>query len=275
VSLAAQAPPGSGEKTDPYNLCTTAIKNNSQDAYKSCKQYLDQSRYDDAKRLDYVKQWIAKYDLLLDYVKFLSALAPDPNAAWFVFEPDMSIQLPQTSETEGSFKIQISRSFADANEEVMLRRAESLYPNANGMAWDVLRSWGRWMNNPPMEMAPIWGVTGNDNIQLTNVLTARAVRYYYDLTMTARKNPHLPTGFTALRTNLKYGAVIKFMDQYSHKKDSFTNVYVADLTLEWDFTCGGLCGMGFRRNKVVVLDGRGSVLAIYVDAPMNRMNWVS
>ena len=35
--------------------------------------------------------------------------------------------------------------------------------------------------------------------------------------------------------------------------------------LEWAFVCGGLCGMGFTRNKVVVLDSEEDVIAMYRD----------
>jgi hypothetical protein len=33
--------------------------------------------------------------------------------------------------------------------------------------------------------------------------------------------------------------------------------------------------MGFTRNKLVVLDAKGNVLAMYLDAPVNSQFWVS
>jgi hypothetical protein len=179
------------------------------------------------------------------------------KATWFVYEADLKIELPQTSEDKGPFKIQISRSFGDSKEEAMLRKAEAVYPGS------------------PNGAAPIWGALDNDNILSTRIVTASAVRYYYDLTLAARKNPHLPSGFTAVATSLKYDGVIKHFDQYSHKKDSFGNVYVADLTLDWSFTCGGLCGIAFTRNKLVVLDSNGNVIAMYLDSPKNSQIMVS
>jgi len=41
------------------------------------------------------------------------------------------------------------------------------------------------------------------------------------------------------------------------------------MTLVWDFQCGGLCGGGFKRNKVVVLNRHGDVSALFMDAPEN------
>lgn len=33
--------------------------------------------------------------------------------------------------------------------------------------------------------------------------------------------------------------------------------------------------MGFTRNKLVVLDSQGNVVALYLDAPINSESWVS
>ena len=271
VPLRAQESPA----PDSYQRCFKDIKQAPQDAYAPCQQYLEESPSDDQKRIEHVKQWIAKYEKVRPYVQFLQGLAADQKAPWFVYEPDLSIKLPQTSQKEGPYKIEISRWFSDSREEELLTKAEAVYSSPGEMVEDVFEFLDYWANEPPQEMAPIWGMRGNDEIQSTHTVTARAVRYYYDLTQTMRRNPHLPSGFDAANTNLKYTAEIKHFDHYSHKKDTFENVYVADLTLEWGFVCGGLCGMGFTRNKLVVLDSNGEVIALYLDAPVNSESWVS
>ena len=258
-----------------YALCVAKIRNAPLEAYSPCKQYLERTADDDTPQVKYVKTWIARYEKVLPYLQFLQGLTTDKTALWFVYEPDMAIQLPQTSDPDGPHRIQISRSFSGSNEEDMLRKAEAVYSSPSKMVADILRSLYAWADKPPQEMAPIWGVPGNDNIQSADVVTTRAVRYYYDLSLAAKANPHLPTGFYAVATGLKYDAVIKHFDRYSHDGNTFENVYVGDLTLEWSFTCGGLCGMGFTRNKLVVLDANGNVIAVYLDAPMNSQSWVS
>jgi len=192
-----------------------------------------------------------------------------------VYPPDLNINLPQTSETEGNFKILIARSFTNANEEELLRKAEAVYDSPEHMIATVLRSVNYWAANPPKEMMPIWGRPGNDDLQMTDIVTARAVRYYYDLTLAERNDPRLPTGFTAIGSSMKYDASIKHSDHYAHGKDAFDDVYVADMNLGWAFTCGGLCGVGFTRNKIVVLDASGDILTLYLDAPVNSQFWVS
>jgi hypothetical protein len=260
-------------RTDAYSACILKIRNAPQDAYDPCRQYLEQSSSDDPKRIQWVKNWATRYEKLRPYAQFLRKLTTDQKAAWIVYEPDMVIQLPQTSEEEGPYKIQISRSFADSMEGVMLTKAEAVYPGPDQMIQALFRSYRP--DRLPKEMAPVWGMPGNDNIEETTTVTARAVRYYYDLSLAARRNPALPTGFTAMGSSLKYTAGIKYFDQYMHGEDVFQRVYVADLTLEWGFVCGGLCGMGFTRNKVVVLDSQGDVIAMYLDAPVNSESWVS
>jgi hypothetical protein len=264
-----------GGPANSYQRCTATIENVPQDAYQPCRQYLEHTPPDTPEHLEHVKTWVAQYEKVLSYIQFLQGLAADQKAAWIVYEPDTGIDLPQTSEKEGPFKMEISRSFGDPKEEAILRTAEAVYSGPAKMVEEVFRSLSYWANEPLDEMAPIWGMRGNDEIQSTEIVTARAVRYYYDLTRTVRQNPHLPSGFDAVNTNLKYVGAIKHFDRYSHKKDNFENVYVADLTLEWGFVCGGLCGMGFTRNKLVVLDSRGEVIAMYLDAPANSQSWVS
>lgn len=261
---------------DRFDVCVAKIESAPpQDAYNSCTEYLEQSGSDHTDHVQRVKAWVMLYKEIRPFMQFLQSLTLNEKARWLLYEPDIAVELPQTSETEGPYTVQIARSFANLTEEALLRKAEAVYPGPNEMIRDALLSSGGRVDELLKEMTPIWGEQGNDKIELTNVVTARAVRYYYDLTLAARKEPHLPTGVTALRTNLKYEAGIKYLDRYWHGKDAFDSVYVADLTLEWGFHCGGLCGMGFIRNKLVVLDSHGNVVAMYLDAPVNFESWVS
>lgn len=207
----------------------------------------------------------------------VQALNHAGQAGWLVYRPDMEINLPETSEMNGPFKIHIARSFADPKEDALLRKAEAVYLRGGVHSQPMIRgnSSSPLCSQDHTATVPRWGECGNADIEMTDIVTASAVRYYYDLTLLARKDPHLPSGFTALESSMKYDAGIKFFVDYSHGKDTWHRVYVADLTLKWSFMCGGLCGVGFTRNKIVVLDAKGNVLAMYLDAPANRESWVS
>ncbi|HUK30270.1 MAG TPA: hypothetical protein VLV89_04090 [Candidatus Acidoferrum sp.] len=274
ATVAAQAPPGSADKTDPYNTCIAQIRKAPINAYDPCMKYVDQSPSDEPTRLQYVKKWLAQYERDLSSAKFIQALKAEPNSQWLVNQPDMNIALPQTSETAGPIKIQISRSFADAREEMILREAEAVYPPDMRVVENEIRFPDEWLDYPQMSMGPIWGRGGDAGVLSTEVVTASAVRYYYDFGMAAKKNPQLPTGFRAVEIDLNYDASIKHFDQYTYKKEAFQNVYVADLTLSWDFLCGTLCGAGFTREKIVVLDSGGNVKAMYLDGPKNTLDMI-
>ena len=47
------------------------------------------------------------------------------------------------------------------------------------------------------------------------------------------------------------------------------------MTLSWGQTCGGLCGAGFTRNKIVVMKPDGEILYVFLDDPENNKSWVS
>jgi hypothetical protein len=273
IQTSAQDKPAA--RTDPYSICYAAMTKTPLDAGSPCKEYLELKPYDDPSRIKYVTKWLANYEKVLPYAKFLQGLAVDQKADWFVYEPDLSIELPQTSENKGSFQMEIARSFADSIQDDMLKKAEAVYSGPSKSVEEIFKSLEYWANEYPKQMAPVWGMRANDDIQQANIVTARAVRYYYDLTLAARKNPRMPTGFNAVGTSLKYNAAIKLVDKYTHKKETFEDVYVADLTLEWSFNCGMLCGMGFTRNKVVLLDRSGNVIAMFLDAAVNSQSWVS
>jgi hypothetical protein len=48
-------------KNDPYSVCIAKIKSAPQDAYDPCRRYLEQSSSDDTKRIQWVKNWVARY----------------------------------------------------------------------------------------------------------------------------------------------------------------------------------------------------------------------
>lgn len=273
--FAQSTPQNRPQHNDLYSACFDRMLRDPEHSVEICRKYLAASPKDNPDHFKQVEDWVANYDRVQPYVRFLEDLTMEPSGRWLVYQPDTTIDLPQTSQMQGRFQMEISRSFAAPTEEFLLRQAEATYPGTRAMIHGMLRNGVLCDEDFAKEKAPLWGSCGNDNIEEADVVTARAVRYYYDLTMMERQNPRLSSGFTAEHSDMKYDADIKFMSRYTHKKDSFANVYVANLTLKWGFQCGGLCGVGWTRKKVVVLDSSGNVLAMYLDAPENDETWVS
>ena len=64
-------------KNDLYSVCIAKIRSAPQDAYDPCRQYLEQSSSDDAKRIQWVKNWVAQYEKKRPYAQFLKNLTTD------------------------------------------------------------------------------------------------------------------------------------------------------------------------------------------------------
>ena len=202
-------------------------------------------------------------------------LARDPNGAWLVYEADLSLEIPQVAEKDSNHTVELDRSFNGPIEDALIKKAEAVYQGPNKMIDTILRD-PRWLaEHIPEDSEPLWWIAGNDNVRLTTIVTARAVHHYYDLSLKLRQNPDAVPGFRMNHTSLAYRANIKRYGKYSHGEDRFSDVYLADLNLEWPHSCGGLCGMSFKRNKVVILSASGDVLAMYLDAPVNSSVTVS
>jgi len=272
VALSSQINYGNG-----YLACVSKIKDFPWEAYDSCKRYLaEQSEHS-----SYVVAWVADYEKALPYIHFLKKLASSENAPWFVYGPDLQIDLPETTDTRGPFQITIARAIKSPHEAAMLRRAEAVYESPSSMVKRASGSLRTFADYPDAKMEPLWGdgpsVSGEPSSgeQVTHIVTARSVRYYYDLSLAERKDPHMPDGFTAITSEMNYRAAIQRFSNYAHNGQKFKNVYVADMTLGWEFVCGDLCGVTFTRNKVVVLDDKANVIAMFLDAPVNRWIGVS
>jgi hypothetical protein len=264
-----------GRADGSFEACASDMEKAPGNAYDSCGRFVHDSPAGDSADLRKAKKWLAESGPKRPYVEFLKSLSSDEKARFVVFQPDLTIELPQANRKTRTGKLKIVRSFANLTEEAMLRKAEAVYPGPNEMIRGLFFTSGGWPIGNMKEMEPIWGEPGNDEIMQTETVTARAVRYYYDIVLATEKDPKMPSGFEAKHTELEYEARIHYLDRYKHGEDAYEGVYVANLDLTWGFTCGGLCGMGFTRNKIVVLDRHGEVIALYLDAPVNSQFWVS
>jgi hypothetical protein len=263
-------------RRDAYALCEANMRRDPKLADKLCREYLEKYPLDDYQYLQAADKFVKAYEKVQAYAKALQSMSSAATKGdWLIFEPDLKINLPQVSETEGNNKIEIARSFTNALEAGMLAKAEAVYGNQDRFIGLLLRDPLSWAEELPEQVSPLWGVRGNDNVQLVEVVTASAVRYFYDLSISSREHRAFRTVFPMVTTGLKYNASIKHYEKYEHGEKKFEDVYVADLNLEWSSICGGLCGIGFTRNKLVVLDQKGEVVALFLDANVNRAVWVS
>ena len=260
---------------DLFARCASDMEKAPGDAYESCARFVKEAPPSDSENIQKAKRWLGRNAPKLPFVNYLKSLSSD-DKQFVVYQPDLTIELPAVNRKTRTGQLKIARSYANLTEETMLRKAEAVYPAPSVMIHQLFYMWDGWPTGKLSEaLEPIWGAPGNDEIMQTETITSSAVRYYYDLVMAAEKNPKTSSGFDVWHTDLDYAAGIHYLDRYKHGEDSYEDVYVASLDLTWGFTCGGLCGMGFTRNKIVVLGRHGEVIALYLDAPVNFENWVS
>jgi len=265
----ARAKPGA------YERCIHAMSYDRRSSYQLCKEYLQKYPDDDSERVQSVTKWIAAYDHALEYAKRLSSFSASAGHDWFIYEPDISIEIPEVVQNEEPFKIEITYSFGSPLEASLLKKAEAVYGKQDNFISMINQDPAGWATELPADIVPLWGSRGNDNVQVADVITASAVRYYYDLSIAMREKRQFHEVFQMRTTGLKYSASIKHFETYQHAGSKFQDVYVADLNLTWSSICGGLCGIGFTRNKLVVFDSNGDVIDLFLDAQVNRGMWVS
>lgn len=144
---------------------------------------------------------------------------------------------------------------------------------------DLVKNW-RFFSQPENNLPdaePKWWSGYAATILQTEIVTAGAVVYYQKLSeqLNQNKDKIKENGFTFRYTALKYLSSIKKLEKYERSGKIFNNIYVADMTLTWSQSCGFLCGHGFTRNKIVILNENGDVLEMFLDDPQNDISWVS
>ena len=117
-------------RRDAYALCESNMRKDPNLAYRFCREYLEKYPGDDYERLQVADKWVKAYERVLAYTKALQSLSSSSASRdWLIFEPDLNINLPQISEKEGNYKIEIVRSSNNTFEAGMLAKAEAVYGN--------------------------------------------------------------------------------------------------------------------------------------------------
>ena len=177
----------------------------------------------------------------------------------------MLATIPSEDSRDANHPILIKREYGSPDEEKLLAKAESLYKNPETVELDLLKQW-RYIAQESVVIPDGKPKGTTDTILATELVTTEAVLYYYNISQALRnKGGKLKeNSFHFLSSSLKYEASIKKMDVYERAGRSFSNVYVANMTLTWAQVCGGLCGSGFTRNKIVVMSPNGEILEIFL-----------
>jgi hypothetical protein len=147
-------------------------------------------------------------------------------------------------------------------EKNPIEKAESIYPERiEVMAAAVF-------SNIDIPETGYWYYNSFDGIQIPYAITIDAINYYTEL-IDDINSGKINTFF--LKATFIYQAKVEFHDNYSIKingKDDaneYKNVYVVDMNLTWEHSCGSLCGLWINKKRTVVFDQSGELQKVYYD----------
>src|SRR5436190_1936700 len=262
-----------------YYRCTDHIEKDPHKAYEYCVDYLNKYPNDDKRLTDFALKFVTAYRKISQYVRSIPmTYFADRTPEWAVYGPGLQATIPSEESSQAGHSILIKREYGSA-EEKLLVKAESVYKNPEKVEPELLKQW-RHIAEPYVVLPdgePKWWTGSVDTILETELVTTAAVLYYYNISQAMRNKAGRlkENSFTFFSSSLKYESSIKKMDVYERGDSSFRNVYVANMTLTWAQICGGECGSGFTRNKIIVMSADGEILKMFIDDPVNRSSWIS
>lgn len=263
-----------------YYRCTGYMDKAPHKAFEYCSEYAKTYPNDYKARLDNVTKFLTAYNKISQYLKSVPLahfVEITPN--WAVYSPGLLATIPIEESRDPNYPILIKREFGSPAEEKLLAKAESLYKNPEGFDLELFKGWRHLADDSIVfpDGEPQWWAGTSTGILATELVTTQAVLYYYNVLQTLKdKQGKLKgTSMTYSSANLDYKSSIKKMDVYERAGKTFRNVYVANMTLTWGQVCGGLCGFGFTRNKIVVMSANGDILEMFLDDPVNNSSWIA
>lgn len=202
--------------------------------------------------------------LLLGCGKDPAPTAPatkESAASEYLSTHDFGLFLPDTLvDTASAHDARITRVYATAEEEVMLRTAESLYPPSARQADD---------SGAPVDR---WWFDEFDGIMINNQVTRGALEYYLATIRRFQAGDFAGT-IPMQSSGLRFHSSIRWEDSIVEGGRAYHAVYVAEIELSWYQVCGNLCAMGFSRKRTVILNNAGQWIRVI--EPTGVSYWVS
>lgn len=172
--------------------------------------------------------------------------------------------LPTELQSPGSFQIDVHRAFRSAEEGRLLKIAEATYPPRDSVLAAIPRAHFKLGAAP--DETYLWWSSSFDGVRIPYAITADAVQYYLDLTESFRRGDFSQShGIRMDSSRFRYTATIEKRPEFQREGRSFRDVYVAELKLQWSDDCGSLCDLWIDKDRIVVLNPAGVVLAVFRD----------
>ena len=107
-----------------------------------------------------------------------------------------------------------------------------------------------------------------DGVRIPYAITGDALRYYRDVTLAFRAGDFSRFNNLAMQeSSLDYLAQIERHELYKAEGREFPNATVVTMKLDWSQNCGTECALHLQKQRVVVFDDSGTVIAVFHDGP--------
>jgi len=118
-------------------------------------------------------------------------------------------------------------------------------------------------DSPEFPADGFWWFDIFDGIPVPWAITTEAINFFE--TYAADFRDSNPRPHTSVRYS--YTAGISREESYEIEGVSFSDVYVVTMRMDWYYVCGGLCGLFFDKDRIVIFSPGGDVLRIVGDGP--------
>jgi len=197
---------------------------------------------------------------------------PEQRWQYHISQDALALSLPYDKVSQGAFGYTIMRRANSVEEREILRIAEAAYPDSSA----VIKMAADYPRRPSPDERDLWWYTTFDDVRIPFALTAGSVDYYIrkmdELQRREFPLPLPPPPFTTRpHGDLTYGAWVEHREAHEMDGRRFENVWVVTMKLKLNLYFGSLSALDFIKERVVVIDADGRVLAVVGDGPTH---WV-
>ncbi len=172
---------------------------------------------------------------------------------------------------ELSYASSVERFAWSEGDAALIATAESVYPARDDVLAEAETG---WFGSDPATLpeGDLWWYGDFDCVRLPYAITSETVAYYEGL-IEQWQAGDFGAGPVMGSASLNYTAQVYHQDT-DPEFPEYEDMDVVVMYMEWMHICGPLCGLGFTKDRVVILSALGEVLAVYGDGELLEA-WVS
>lgn len=166
---------------------------------------------------------------------------------------------------ERGYVMEIRRTFQGDEEALLIQRAEAAVPPREDvlvLIGDAKKQERAGVNDEE----PLWWFVTFDGVRIPYAITADALVFYHTTFEAFRGGDFsISHDIVMKKVTFIYEASVSREDRFEHEEEVFEDVHVVRMSLKWSQYCGGECAMGFYKERIVVFDAGGEILAVLLD----------